>query len=114
MKAIWRPWQVRWHDRSGDDKKISVIRFKPRPECFGEFLENIKERSRERALANPPTHFLMTTYEEVVAIVIRNESELAESSTRGVDWLDTQRHLLVEYSEQDRHTIPLTGTMVVY
>lgn len=93
-------------------KKISVIRFRPKPECFDEFLSNIKERSRERALANPPTHFLMTTDEEVVAIVIRSESELAESSTRGVDWLDTQRHLLVEYSEQDRHTIPLTGTMV--
>ena len=52
----------------------------------------------------------MTTDEEIVAIAIRSESELAESAARGVDWLDTQRHLLVEYSEQDRHTIPLTGT----
>ena len=95
-------------------KKISVIRFKPKPECFDEFLANIKERSRGRALASPPTHFLMTTDEEIVAIAIRSESELAESAARGVDWLDTQRHLLVEYSEQDRHTIPLTGTMVEY
>ena len=56
----------------------------------------------------------MTTDEEIVAIAIRSESELAESAARGVDWLDTQRHLLVEYREQDRHTIPLTGTMVEY
>ena len=95
-------------------KKISVIRFKPKPECFDEFLANIKERSRERALASPPTHFLMTTDEEIVAIAIRSESELAERAARGVDWLNTPRHLLVEYSEQDRHTIPLTGTMVEY
>ena len=24
--------------------KVSVIRFKPKPECFDEFLNNIKER----------------------------------------------------------------------
>lgn len=94
--------------------KISVIRFKPKPECFDEFLSNIKERSKDRAMATPPTHYLMTTDEEVVAIVIRSDAELADSSTRGVEWLDTQRHLLVAYSEEDRHTIPLTGTMVTY
>ena len=38
---------------------------------WDEFLANIKERSRERALASPPTHFLMTTDEEIVAIAIR-------------------------------------------
>ncbi len=95
-------------------KKISVIRFKPKPECFDEFLANIKERSMDRAMATPPTHYLMTTDEEVVAIVIRSDDELAESSTKGVAWLDTQRDLLVEYSAEDRHTIPMTGTMVEY
>ena len=38
-------------------KKISVIRFKPKPECFDEFLANIKERSMDRAMATPPTHY---------------------------------------------------------
>lgn len=94
--------------------KLSIIKFKPKPDCFDEFLANIKERSKERALSLPPTHYLMTTSDEVVAIVLRTESELSESSSRGVNWLDTQRHLLLEYNEEDRHTIPLTGDLVEY
>ena len=94
--------------------KISIIRFKPKPDCFDEFLKNVKERSKERALSTPPTHYLMTTPDEVVAIVLRTENELSESSSRGVNWLDTQRHLLLEYNEEDRHSIPLTGNLVEY
>ena len=94
--------------------KGSIIRFKPKPECFEEFLNNIKERNRERALAKPPTHYLLTTPDEVIAIIFRQESELSESSAKGVNWLDTQRHLLIEYSKQDGHTIPLTGTLIEY
>ena len=94
--------------------KVSIIRFKPKPDCFDEFLENVKERSKERALSTPPTHYLMTTPDEVVAIVLRTETELSESSSRGVNWLDTQRHLLLEYNEEDRHSIPLTGSLVEY
>ena len=75
--------------------KISIIRFKPKPDCFDEFLKNVKEHSKERALSTPPTHYLMTTSDEVVAVVLRTETELSESSTRGVNWLDTQRHLLL-------------------
>ena len=94
--------------------KISIIRFRPKPEYFDEFLTNVKERSKERALSKPPTHYLMTTSDEVIAIVLRTETELSESSTRGVNWLDTQRHLLLEYNEEDRHSIPLTGNLVEY
>ena len=94
--------------------KISIIRFKPKPDCFYEFLANVKERSKERALSVPRTHYLMTTSNEVVAIVLRTENELSESSSRGVNWLDTQRHLLLEYNEEDRHSIPLTGNLVEY
>ena len=94
--------------------KVSVIRFKPKPECFKEFLNNIKERNIDKANATPPTHYLMTTADEVVAIAFRAESELSQSSAKGVNWLDTQRHLLLEYSKKDRHTIPLTGNLVEY
>ena len=94
--------------------KLSIIRFKPKPDCFDEFLTNVKERSKERALSVPRTHYLMTTSDEVVAIVLRTENELSESSSRGVNWLDTQRHLLLEYNEEDRHSIPLTGNLVEY
>ena len=92
--------------------KGSIIRFKPKPECFEEFLNNIKERNRDRALTNPPTHYLLTTPNEVIAIIFRQEGEFSESSAKGVNWLDTQRHLLIEYSKQDGHTIPLTGTLI--
>ena len=94
--------------------KVSVIRFKPKPECFNEFLNNIKELNIDKANTTPPTHYLMTTADEVVAIAFRAESELSQSSAKGVNWLDTQRHLLLEYSKEDRHTIPLTGNLVEY
>ena len=94
--------------------KVSIIRFKPKPESFDEFLNNIKVRNEEKANLNPPTHYLMTTADEVIAIAFRAESELSESSAKGVNWLDTQRDLLLEYSKEDRHTIPLTGNLVEY
>ncbi len=94
--------------------KVSIIRFKPKPECFDEFLNNIKVRNEEKANLNPPTHYLMTTSDEVIAIAFRAESELSESSAKGVNWLDTQRDLLLEYSKEDKHTIPLTGNLVEY
>ena len=94
--------------------KVSIIRFKPKPECFEEFLNNIKERNRERALAKPPTYYLLTTPDEVIAIIFRRESELSDGSAKGVNWLDTQSHLLIEYSEEDGHTVPLTGTLIEY
>ena len=56
----------------------------------------------------------MKTSDEVVAIAIRAEEEIAEDIARGVEWLDTQRHLLLQYNEEDKHTIPLTGTLVHY
>ena len=56
----------------------------------------------------------MTTSDKVIAIAFRAESELSESSAKVVNWLDTQRDLLLEYNKEDRHTIPLTGDLVEY
>ena len=94
--------------------KVSVIRFKLKPEYFNEFLNYIKERNIDKANTAPLRHFLMTTADEVVAIAFRAESELSQSFAKGVNWLDTLRHLLLEYSKEDRHTIPLTGNLVEY
>ncbi len=33
--------------------KVSIIRFKPKPESFDEFLNNIKVRNEEKANLNP-------------------------------------------------------------
>lgn len=92
-------------------KKLSIIRFKPKPGCFDEFLANAAENSKESRTANPPTHFLMTRDDEIFAIVIRDADSLEQQSAQGVNWLDTQRHLLQEFNEVDRHTIPMTGNL---
>ncbi len=93
-------------------KKLSIIRFRPKPECFDEFLENLRANSREARTANPRTHYLMTHSDEIYAIAIRDAEVLQEKASKGVEWLDTQRHLLQEYNEVDRHTLPLTGDLV--
>ena len=93
-------------------KKLSIIRFKPKPECFDEFLEHVRANSREARIANPPTHYLMTHGGEIYAIAIRDTDVLQEKAAKGVEWLDTQRHLLQEWNEVDRHTLPVTGDLV--
>ncbi len=93
-------------------KKLSIIRFKPKPKCFDEFLENLRTNSRESRTTKPPTHFIMTHGDEIYSIVIRDANALQESAAEGVNWLDAQRHLLQEYNEVDRHTILLTGDLV--
>jgi hypothetical protein len=56
----------------------------------------------------------MTTKDEVVGVVIRADDAINESMKTGVSWLDQQRHLLQEYNEVDRHTMPVTGDLVEY
>jgi len=55
----------------------------------------------------------MRTDEEVVAMVVRDSEMLEENIKRGVNWLDSQRPLLQEYNDVDRHTMPMTGDLVV-
>ena len=54
----------------------------------------------------------MTHGDEIYGVVIRDSDALQESASKGVNWLDTQRHLLQEYNEVDRHTLPVTGDLV--
>jgi len=92
-------------------KKLSIVRFKPKPEHFEEFVHNIQAwHSQFHANGD---HLLMRTNEEVVAVVVRDSEMLHESIQRGVAWLDNQRSLLLEYNEVDRHTLPMTGDLVV-
>ena len=93
-------------------KKLSIIRFKPQPECFDEFLKNILANSRETRTAHPPTHYIMPPGDEIYGVAIRDVDALQESASKGVEWLDTQRHLLQEWNDVDRHTLPVTGDLV--
>ena len=71
-------------------KKLSIIRYKPKPECYDEFLENVRAFTREQN--REPTHHLMTHGDEIYAVAIRDADALQESASKGVEWLDTQRH----------------------
>ena len=61
-------------------KKLSIIRFKPKPECFDEFLANMQEFSRDRGTSSPPSQYLMVKDGEIFAIIIRDGASLAESA----------------------------------
>jgi aspartyl aminopeptidase len=92
-------------------KKLSIVRFKPKPECFDEFLQNIQ--AWQSQVHADDDHLLMRTDEEVVAVVVRDSEMLQQNIQLGVAWLDSQRALLQEYNEVDRHTLPMTGDLVV-
>ena len=64
-------------------KKLSIVRFKPKPECFDEFLRNIQDWHAQ--VFADGDHHLMRTDEEVVAIVVRESEQLQENMKRG--WL---------------------------
>jgi len=90
-------------------KKLTIVRFKPKPECFDIFIEALKEQGKTGVHIE---HHIMLCDDEVVAVAIRNANNLEESAKQGVAWLDQQRHLLQEYNDTDRHTIFMTGDVV--
>jgi hypothetical protein len=91
-------------------KKLSIVRFKPKPEHFDEFVQLLKSR-HESDPAMTDTK-IMTTDEEVVGIVIRDTKIFSENVQSGVEYLNTVRHMLQEYDPVNRHTIPMTGDLV--
>ena len=91
-------------------KKLSLIRFKPKPEHYDQFLADVSENGKAR---EPNTHFTVTAGDEVMAVVIRDADGFEESANDGVvNWLDERRRLLQEYGPVNKHTIPLSGDLV--
>ena len=91
-------------------KKLSIIRFKPKPEYFDQFLTDVIENGKER---DPNTHFTVTTVDEVIAVVIRDADGFEQSAQDGVvNWLDERRPMLQEYDPVNRHTLPLSGDLI--
>jgi hypothetical protein len=90
-------------------KKLTIVRFKPKPECREGFIEALKKQGNS---AGHIEHHIMQCDDELVAVVIRDTDKLEESAKQGVDWLDQQRHLLQEHNEVDRHTIFMTGDLI--
>ena len=91
-------------------KKLSIVRFKPKPEHFDEFVQLLKVRHESDPAMTDPK--IMTTDEEVVGIVIRDTKIFSENVQSGVEYLNTVRHMLQEYDPVNRHTIPMTGDLV--
>ena len=93
-------------------KKLSIIRFKPKPEHFDEFVKSLKHFISLPERKGITNSFVMTKDEEVFSIVVRFADQLETDAKQGVEYLNTVRHMLQEYNETDRHTIPLTGELV--
>lgn len=93
-------------------KKLTIVRFKPKPEHFDAFVQELKQASTAPDRTAILNSFVMTKDDEVFSIVIRHANKLEEDAKRGVQTLDGMRHMLQEYNEVDRHTIPLTGDLV--
>ena len=91
-------------------KKLSIIRFKPKPEYYDQFLADVIEHGKDR---DPNTQFTVTTADEVIAVVIRDADGFEQSAQDGVvNWLDERRPMLQEYDPVNRHTLPLSGDLV--
>ena len=90
-------------------KKLTIVRFKPKPECHDEFLAALKIQATN---ANHIEHRIVRCDDELIAIAVREADKLAESAKQGVAWLDDHRHLLQEWNDVDRHTLAKTGELV--
>ena len=93
-------------------KKLTIVRFKPKPEHFDAFVQELKQASTAPDRTAILNSFVMTKDDEVFSIVIRHADKLEEDAKRGVQTLDGMRHMLQEYNELGRHTILLTGDLV--
>ena len=91
-------------------KKLSIIRFKPKPEHYDTFLADVVENGKYR---EPNTHFTVAAGDEVIAVVIRDADSFEESAKDGVvNWLDERRAMLQEYDAVNRHTMPISGDLI--
>ena len=91
-------------------KKLSIIRFKPKPEHYDQFLADVLENNKDK---DPNTRFAVKAGDEVIVVAIRDADGFEQrAKDRVVNWLDERRPMLKEYDPVNRHTIPLTGDLV--
>ena len=91
-------------------KKLSIIRFKPKPEHYDQFLADVLENNKDK---DPNTRFAVSAGDEVIVVAIRDADGFEQrAKDRVVNWLDERRPMLQEYDPVNRHTIPLTGDLV--
>ena len=83
-------------------------------ECYDEFLEECKKRSAwRREHPNVLQRIIACSDKEVIEITIIDDLEFVlEKQESDLTWLDGLRHMLEEYNEQDRHTLPISGLII--
>ena len=91
-------------------KKLSIIRFKPKPEHYDQFLADVLENNKDK---DPNTRFAVKAGDEVIVVAIRDADGFEQRTKESVvNWLDERRPMLQEYDPVNRHTIPLSGDLV--
>ena len=91
-------------------KKLSIIRFKPKPEHYDQFLADVMINNKDK---DPNTRFAVKAGDEVIVVAIRDADGFEQRTKESVvNWLDERRPMLQEYDPVNRHTIPLSGDLV--
>ena len=92
-------------------KTCSIIRFKPKEDCYEAFVE--ARRARSKAMIEHPnrvSEYTLLAGDEVVSVTIFNDVDyVIKMQDMALEWLDQHRYMLEEYSSADRHTIAITG-----
>ena len=89
-------------------QRLSIIRFKPRPDCLGEFPANLTAFNETKSRV----FHLMLSGDELHAIVVREAKILEQEAADGVKWLDSQTHLLQEFDADNKHSLLLSGDLI--
>ena len=95
-------------------KVMSIIRFKPKPENYDEFIDVQTYRNAKKREEFPDQkRWLFQFGDEVVYVKISPPIEtLVDQQPESLSSLDDVRHMLEPYSDEDGHTIAMSGVIM--
>ena len=95
-------------------KVMSIIRFKPKPENYDEFIDVQTYRNAKKREEFPDQkRWLFQFGDEVVYVKISPSIEtLVDQQPESLSSLGDVRHMLEPYSDEDGHTIAMSGVIM--
>ena len=95
-------------------KVMSVIRYKPKPEYYEEFINvHTSRNAKKREEIPDQKRWLFKFGDEVIYVKISPSIEtLVDQQPESLSSLDDKRHMLEPYSEDDGHTIAISGVII--
>ena len=95
-------------------KVMSIIRFKPKPENYDEFIDVQTYRNAKKREEFPDQkRWLFQFGDEVVYVKISPSIEtLVDQQPESLSSLYDVRHMLEPYSDEDGHTIAMSGVIM--